>query len=150
MVSEMDTKYWIDWISLFTEKLHCRVRTELWGYSDEENFSAGDLHKMKYSGIRPAFGYPSLPDPSEMVDAWRVMNVEKETGIVLTESYAMTPAASVSGIYLAHPQAKYFGVGKVTKEQVTDYAKRKRCAFNQAERWLAGNLSYDWKFDWIL
>ncbi|XP_055334894.1 methionine synthase-like [Paramacrobiotus metropolitanus] len=126
----------------FAEELHLRVRKEFWGYSEEENLSVLDLHKVKYAGIRPAFGYPSLPDPTEMAKAWSLLDVEAQTGIKLTESYAMLPAATVSGIYLAHPHASYFSVGKVTKEQVTDYAGRKGITIKEAEKWLSGNLSY--------
>ena len=119
------------------------MRKEYWGYDQDEDLAVTDLHKVKYAGIRPAFGYPSLPDPTEMASAWRTLNVEKETGITLTEGYAMRPAASVSGLYFAHPEASYFSVGKVDKEQVAEYAKRKGLEVREVEKWLCGNLAYD-------
>jgi hypothetical protein len=95
-----------------------RVRTDLWGYSSERNMAAEDMHKIRYSGIRPAPGYPTQPDHTEKLTMWDMMEAETATGIGLTESLAMTPAASVSGLYLAHPEAKYFSVGKIQKDQV--------------------------------
>ena len=102
----------------FAEKLHSLVRTELWGDSKEENFTAQDLHRLKYHGIRPAPGYPTQPDHQEKITMWELMNVERETGIRLTDNLAMFPAASVSGIYFAHPKSEYFSVGKIQQDQV--------------------------------
>eukprot|EP01124_Arcella_intermedia_P021723 TRINITY_DN3091_c2_g1_i1.p1 TRINITY_DN3091_c2_g1~~TRINITY_DN3091_c2_g1_i1.p1 ORF type:complete len:1250 (-),score=329.10 TRINITY_DN3091_c2_g1_i1:66-3815(-) len=117
----------------FAEVLHAEVRKTYWGYSPEENFTASDLHKIKYRGIRPAPGYPMQPDHHEKHALWTLMNVEKETGIRLTESLAMMPAASVCGLYLANPEAKYFSLGKITKEQVQDYANRKQKSVQDVE-----------------
>ncbi|OWA53324.1 Methionine synthase [Hypsibius exemplaris] len=127
----------------FAEELHLRVRREFWGYCPKEELTATDLHRVRYQGIRPAFGYPSLPDPREMETAWNLMDVERQTGVILTESYAMKPAAAVSGVYIAHPQSSYHSVGKVTKEQVVDYAKRKGEDLQLTEKWLSANLGYD-------
>lgn len=96
-----------------------------------------------FLGIRPAPGYPSQPDHTEKRTMWRLMNAEQEAGIVLTESLAMWPAASVCGLYIAHPQAEYFSVGKITKEQICDYANRKKVNVAEAEKWLGPNLAYD-------
>jgi len=109
----------------FAEVLHVEVRKKYWGYSPDETFTASDLHKIKYRGIRPAPGYPTQPDHDEKYTLWRLMDVEKNVSIELTESFAMWPSASVCGIYLANPEAKYFSVGKITKEQIVDYASRK-------------------------
>uniref|UniRef100_A0A3P9N267 Methionine synthase n=1 Tax=Poecilia reticulata TaxID=8081 RepID=A0A3P9N267_POERE len=127
----------------FAEELHVRVRKELWGYSSDEVLQASDLHRVRYQGIRPAAGYPSQPDHTEKLTMWRLAAVQKETGIGLTESLAMTPAASVSGLYFSHPQASYFAVGKITKEQVEDYGKRKGTSTEEVERWLAPILGYE-------
>ncbi|XP_014328561.1 methionine synthase [Xiphophorus maculatus] len=127
----------------FAEELHVRVRKELWGYSSDEALQASDLHRVRYQGIRPAAGYPSQPDHTEKLTMWRLAAVLEETGIDLTESLAMTPAASVSGLYFSHPQASYFAVGKITKEQVEDYGKRKGMSTEEVERWLAPILGYE-------
>ncbi len=119
------------------------MRTELWGYSRNEDLAAEDLLKIKYSGIRPAPGYPTQPDHTEKRTMWDLMSVESETGIGLTDSLAMTPAASVSGIYFAHDKSKYFSVGKVQKDQVADYADRKGMSVAEVEKWLSVNLAYD-------
>jgi len=124
----------------FAERLHERVRKEFWGYAADENFSDDDLVKEKYVGIRPAPGYPACPDHTEKQKIWDLLDVEKNTGITLTESFAMYPAASVSGWYFAHPDSRYFSVGKITKEHVVDYAKRKNMNIYDVERWLAPNL----------
>ncbi|XP_024140569.1 methionine synthase isoform X2 [Oryzias melastigma] len=127
----------------FAEELHARVRKELWAYSAEEALQASDLHRVRYQGIRPAAGYPSQPDHTEKVTMWSLAAVEEKTGIGLTESLAMTPAASVSGLYFSNPQASYFAVGKITKEQVEDYARRKGMSVEEVERWLAPILAYE-------
>uniref|UniRef100_A0A3P9MGB5 5-methyltetrahydrofolate-homocysteine methyltransferase n=1 Tax=Oryzias latipes TaxID=8090 RepID=A0A3P9MGB5_ORYLA len=127
----------------FAEELHARVRKELWAYSTEEALQASDLHRLRYQGIRPAAGYPSQPDHTEKITMWNLAAVEEMTGIALTESLAMTPAASVSGLYFSNPQASYFAVGKITKEQVEDYARRKEMSVEEVERWLAPILGYD-------
>ena len=126
----------------FAEWLHREARKE-WGYGKEEDFSNEDLIKEQYRGIRPAPGYPASPDHTEKQILWDLLEAEKHTGITLTESYAMFPAASVSGLYFAHPQAKYFGVGKIDKDQVKDYAERKQMELSKIERWLSPNLFYD-------
>ena len=120
---------------------HERIRKEIWGYSDED-FSNEDLIQEKYLGIRPAPGYPACPDHSEKAKLWQLLDVEKHTGIKLTENFAMDPAASVSGWYFAHPKAQYFNVGKITQEQIEDYAKRKSFSVDEVERLLATNLDY--------
>ncbi len=127
----------------FAERLHARVRRELWGYAASETLSNEDLILEKYRGIRPAPGYPAQPDHTEKGTLWRLMDVEKAAGIQLTESYAMWPGAAVSGLYLAHPDSHYFGVGKVERDQVEDYAARKGWTIAETERWLAPVLNYD-------
>jgi 5-methyltetrahydrofolate--homocysteine methyltransferase len=127
----------------FAERLHERVRRELWGYAAAETFSKEDLIGEKYRGIRPAPGYPAQPDHTEKATLWELMDVQDATGITLTESYAMWPGSSVSGLYLSHPDSHYFGVGKIERDQVEDYAKRKRWTVAEAERWLAPVLNYD-------
>uniref|UniRef100_A0A673ANA0 Methionine synthase-like n=1 Tax=Sphaeramia orbicularis TaxID=375764 RepID=A0A673ANA0_9TELE len=127
----------------FAEELHARVRKELWGYSADEALQTLDLHRVRYQGIRPAAGYPSQPDHTEKTTMWSLAGIQEKTGIALTESLAMTPAASVSGLYFSNPQASYFAVGKITKEQVEDYAKRKGQSESEVERWLAPILAYD-------
>ena len=127
----------------FAERMHERVRRELWGYASAETFSKEDLIGEKYRGIRPAPGYPAQPDHTEKATLWNLMDVEDATGIVLTESYAMWPGSSVSGLYFSHPDSHYFGVGKIERDQVEDYAKRKGWTVAEAERWLAPVLNYD-------
>ncbi len=127
----------------FAETMHEKVRRELWGYASDENLSNDDLIAEKYQGIRPAPGYPACPDHTEKGTLWQLLEAEKNTGVSLTESFAMTPTASVSGFYFANPDAKYFGLGKIERDQVEDYAKRKGMDFAIAERWLAPNLNYD-------
>ncbi|WP_169569715.1 methionine synthase [Sneathiella limimaris] len=125
------------------EYMHERVRKELWGYAAEEELDNSQLIKEEYRGIRPAPGYPACPDHSEKVGLFDLLDAENRIGAQLTESFAMLPASSVSGYYFAHPEARYFGVGKISKDQVEDYAKRKNVTVEQAERWLASNLGYD-------
>ncbi|CAG2161829.1 unnamed protein product [Oppiella nova] len=127
----------------FAEELHERVRKELWGYSREEQLDANDLLKVKYDGIRPAPGYPSQPDHTEKLTIWELMDVEKQTGIRLTESLAIMPAASTCGLYFAHPMSYYFAVGKVQSDQVCDYAKRKAQSVETVEKWLSPILAYE-------
>ena len=127
----------------FAEKLHELVRKEVWAYSPDEALTPDDLLKVKYVGIRPAPGYPSQPDHTEKATMWRMMDVEAQTGITLTESLAMLPAASVSGLYFGGRGAQYFAVGKVTAEQVADYALRKKMDPTEAERWLSTALNYE-------
>jgi len=127
----------------FAEEMHQRVRTDLWGYCSKENLLAADLHRIKYNGIRPAPGYPTQPDHTEKLTMWRLLQAELRIGIRLTDSLAMDPAASVSGLYFAHPKSTYFGVGKITEEQVRNYAERKGIDVSEVEKWLRINLSYD-------
>jgi 5-methyltetrahydrofolate--homocysteine methyltransferase len=126
----------------FAEMLHKRARTE-WGFGRNESLSTEDLIEEKYRGIRPASGYPSCPDHTEKAMLWKLLDVETATGIRLTESYAMYPGASVSGFYFAHPQARYFAVDFISRDQVQNYAARKGTTISEVERWLAPNLSYD-------
>ncbi len=126
----------------FAELLHKKVRTEIWGYSKNENLSTEQLIKEEYAGIRPAPGYPAQPDHTEKPTIWKLLDVEKNTGIILTESLAMVPTAAVSGLYFANKDAHYFGTGKITKEQVVDYAKRKGLSIEETERWLGQILGY--------
>ena len=126
----------------FAEHLHEQVRKKYWGYSADENLSNEDLIKEKYIGIRPAPGYPAQPDHTEKIILFELLDVEKNTSIKLTESLAMYPAASVSGLYFAHPEAKYFNVGKIDKDQVLDYHRRKGMSVEEIERWLSPILNY--------
>jgi 5-methyltetrahydrofolate--homocysteine methyltransferase len=124
------------------EHLHERVRLA-WGYGRDERLSKEDLIAEKYRGIRPAPGYPACPDHTEKATLWRLLHVEESTGMRLTESFAMWPASSVSGLYFAHPGARYFGLGKIGEDQVLDYHVRKGMSTAEVERWLAPNLGYD-------
>lgn len=126
----------------FAELMHEKVRKELWGYAKDEQWSNEELIKEKYQGIRPAPGYPACPDHTEKETLFKLLNVEKHTGISLTESFAMYPASSVSGFYFARPETKYFGLGKISKDQVEDYARRKQMKMDEVEKWLAPNLNY--------
>ncbi|MDB6110170.1 MAG: metH, partial [Pedosphaera sp.] len=126
----------------FAEYLHKRAREE-WGFGKTENLSHEELIREKYRGIRPAAGYPACPDHTEKGILWQLLDVEKTTGIKLTESYAMWPASSVSGLYFAHPEAKYFGVGKIERDQILDYHLRRQMDLQTVERWLSPNLNYD-------
>ena len=127
----------------FAEKLHELVRREYWGYGKDENLTVDDMLKVKYQGIRPAPGYPSQPDHTEKSIMWQLMDAEAASGITLTESLAMFPAASVSGLYFGGKCSQYFAVGKVTKEQVAEYAARKKMDVLEAERWLRSMLNYE-------
>ncbi|HEY9218045.1 MAG TPA: vitamin B12 dependent-methionine synthase activation domain-containing protein, partial [Phenylobacterium sp.] len=127
----------------FAEALHRKVRTELWAYAPDEPFDIDALIAERYRGIRPAPGYPAQPDHTEKTTLFRLLDAERHTGIELTESLAMNPPASVSGLFLAHPEAHYFGVGRIERDQVADYAARKGWDVKTAERWLAPILNYD-------
>ena len=126
----------------FAEVLHQKVRTEFWGYATEDHLSNEDLIREKYQGIRPAPGYPACPDHTEKSTLFSLLNAPESAGIILTESMAMLPAASVSGWYFAHPQSKYFGLGKINKDQVAHYAERKGMDMDTAEKWLSPILAY--------
>ena len=118
------------------EYLHHYTRTTLWGFLPNEPFDNDTFIKEKYQGIRPAPGYPACPDHTEKIKLFQLLEVEKNIGITLTESMAMYPASSVSGWYMAHPEAKYFGIGKIHKDQLQSYAARKGWTIDEAERWL--------------
>ncbi|WP_342360744.1 methionine synthase [Terrarubrum flagellatum] len=126
----------------FAERMHERVRKEFWGYAADENLSSDDLITEKYRGIRPAAGYPAQPDHTEKATLFRLLNAERRIGVALTENFAMWPGASVSGLYFSHPESHYFGVAKVERDQVADYALRKGMSLSEAERWLAPILNY--------
>jgi 5-methyltetrahydrofolate--homocysteine methyltransferase len=126
----------------FAECLHKRVRDE-WGYGCEEGLSSADLIAEKYRGIRPAAGYPACPDHTEKGTLWRLLDVQAKTGMLITESFAMWPGSSVSGLYFAHPESRYFSLGKIDRDQVVDYAERKGMTVAEVERWLGQNLNYD-------
>ncbi|MCF8504265.1 MAG: methionine synthase [Caulobacter sp.] len=127
----------------FAEAMHHRVRTELWGYAPDEAFDLDTLIGEKYRGIRPAPGYPAQPDHTEKATLFKLLDAEAQTGMKLTESFAMSPAAAVSGLYFSHPQAHYFGVGRIDRDQIADYAARKGWDVATAERWLSPILAYD-------
>jgi 5-methyltetrahydrofolate--homocysteine methyltransferase len=126
----------------FAELMHKKLRREIWGYAADENLKNEELIKEEYAGIRPAPGYPAQPEHTEKLTIWNLLEVEKNTGMQLTESMAMIPTAAVSGLYFAHPQSHYFGLGKIQKDQVSDYAKRKGMTTADAERWLGPALAY--------
>jgi len=126
----------------FAEKMHEEVRKNFWAYAPDERFSNEELIKEKYTGIRPAPGYPACPDHTEKRTLFDLLEAEKNTGIHLTESFAMYPTAAVSGFYFSHPNSRYFGLGKIAKDQVEDYARRKGASLDDTERWLSPNLSY--------
>jgi len=127
----------------FAEHLHERVRKEFWGYVENETLSNEELIAEKYRGIRPAPGYPACPDHTEKASLWALLQPEKNVGISLTENFAMLPTAAVSGWYFSHPNSQYFGVGKIAKDQVEEYAKRKEISTEEAEKWLAPVLGYE-------
>jgi 5-methyltetrahydrofolate--homocysteine methyltransferase len=124
------------------EYLHEQVRKQYWGYGASESLSNEELIREAYEGIRPAPGYPANPDHTEKRTIWRLLEVEKHTGISLTESLAMYPAASVSGLYIGHPEGRYFGLGRIARDQVEDYARRKGQSVQETERWMASVLGY--------
>ena len=125
------------------EALHQRVRTDLWGYAPDEALDNDALVREQYRGIRPAPGYPACPEHSEKTTLFSLLDARGNAGMELTESFAMTPAAAVSGLYFSHPGSQYFVIGRLSREQVADYARRKGVPLQQAERWLASNLDYD-------
>lgn len=127
----------------FAEHMHQRVRREFWGYAPKETASGEDLIAERYDGIRPAPGYPAQPDHTEKATLFRLLNATEEAGVTLTQSFAMHPASSVSGLYFSHPESVYFGVGKIEKDQVEDYARRKNMDLDDVERWLSPILNYD-------
>ncbi|HET9861220.1 MAG TPA: methionine synthase [Nocardioidaceae bacterium] len=127
----------------FAERMHERVRQELWGYAADESLSNEDLIRETYAGIRPAPGYPACPEHTEKATLWELLDVERNTGITLTDSMAMWPGAAVSGWYFSHPDSQYFVVGRIGRDQVEDYAARKGWSQAEAERWLAPNLGYE-------
>ena len=126
----------------YAELMHQRVRTTLWGFATDENLANDELIAEAYQGIRPAPGYPASPDHTEKQTLWELLDAEKNTGIKLTESYAMWPGSSVSGFYFSHPDSRYFGVGKIARDQVDDYARRKGLSRQEVEKWLAPQLNY--------
>jgi 5-methyltetrahydrofolate--homocysteine methyltransferase len=126
----------------FAEMLHKKVRAE-WGFGRTENLTTEDLIRERYRGIRPAPGYPACPDHTEKPKLFQLLDVERHTGIRLTENFAMLPASSVSGMYFAHPESKYFSVGKINRDQVEDYARRKGMSVAEIEHWLSPWLAYD-------
>jgi 5-methyltetrahydrofolate--homocysteine methyltransferase len=123
--------------------MHERVRREFWGYSPNENYTNAELIKEEYRGIRPAPGYPAQPDHTEKATLFKLLDAEAKAGIKLTESYAMWPGSAVSGLYFSHPESRYFGTGKIERDQVADYARRKGWDMATAERWLGPILNYD-------
>ncbi|KEA63369.1 5-methyltetrahydrofolate--homocysteine methyltransferase [Marinobacterium lacunae] len=127
----------------FAERMHERVRKEFWGYASDESFDNEALIKEQYKGIRPAPGYPACPDHTEKGLLWELLDVDHTAGMTLTDSYAMLPTAAVSGWYFSHPESQYFGVAKISEDQVESYAKRKGMSMDEAERWLAPNLGYE-------
>jgi len=127
----------------FAERLHQRVRREFWGYAADETLTGAELIAAKYQGIRPAPGYPAQPDHTEKATLFHLLGGGGDVGVTLTESFAMWPGASVCGLYFSHPEAAYFGVGKIERDQVEDYAARKGWPRAEAERWLAPILNYD-------
>jgi len=127
----------------FAEWLHAKVRRELWGYAKDETLGVEEMIAEKYRGIRPAPGYPAQPDHTEKTTLFDILDARRHTGMDLTESLAMTPPASVSGLYFAHPEAEYFGVGRIDRDQVADYARRKGWDVKEAERWLSPILGYE-------
>lgn len=126
----------------FAERMHERVRREFWGYAEDESRTNEELIKESYQGIRPAPGYPACPDHTEKGPLFELLGATQNLGVDLTEHYAMTPAASVSGFYFSHPDSRYFGLGKIDKDQVEDYAKRKKMEVSEVERWLSPVLVY--------
>jgi 5-methyltetrahydrofolate--homocysteine methyltransferase len=125
------------------ERMHQRVRREFWAYDAGETLSNSDLIAERYRGIRPAPGYPAQPDHTEKKTVFKLLGGERAVGVTLTESFAMWPGASVCGLYFSHPESHYFGVGKIERDQVADYARRKEETLAEMERWLAPILNYD-------
>ena len=130
-------------VTAFGDEECARVRRDYWGYAADEDLDNQGLIEERYQGIRPAMGYPASPDHTEKDLLWELLDAEANTGIWLTESKAMVPTAAVSGLYFAHPEARYFAVCKLNRDQVADYAERKEMTLAEMERWLAPNLAYD-------
>ena len=130
-------------VEALSERMHERVRKEFWGYAAAETLDNDAMIAEQYQGIRPAPGYPACPDHTEKGTLWQLLDVEAQIGMKITESFAMYPAASVSGWYFSHPESRYFGIGRIARDQVEDYAKRKGMTLEQAERWLAPVLGYE-------
>ena len=126
----------------FAERMHERVRKEFWAYNSDESYDNKELIKEAYPGIRPAPGYPACPDHTEKASLFSLLDARQKIGVDLTEHFAMTPAASVSGFYFSHPESRYFGLGKIDRDQVESYAERKNMTIEETERWLSPNLSY--------
>ena len=126
----------------FAERMHELTRKELWGYAPDEDLDEEAFMQCRYRGIRPAPGYPACPDHTEKVSLFELLDTVKSTGIYLTENYAMSPASSVSGIYFAHPESKYFALGAIDRDQVEEYAARKNMSVKEIEKWLSPNLGY--------
>jgi 5-methyltetrahydrofolate--homocysteine methyltransferase len=127
----------------FAEHMHMRVRREFWGYAKDETLENEQLINEEYSGIRPAPGYPACPDHTEKGPLFELLGATEKAGIIVTESFAMVPTAAVSGFYFSHPESTFFAVGKIGKDQVEDYARRKGWTVEMAERWLAPVLAYE-------
>lgn len=130
-------------VEAFAEYLHREIRVDMWGYASDEKLDEADLLKIKYDGIRPAPGYPSQPDHTEKTTMWNLIQAKELAGIELTESLSMMPASSVSALVFAHPESKYFAVGQIGKDQVTDYSSRKEAELETTERWLSPMLNYE-------
>ena len=126
----------------FAEKLHEMVRKDYWGYAKDESLANDELIKEKYQGIRPAPGYPACPDHTEKGTLWQLLKADEKIGLQITESFAMYPTAAVSGFYFANPESRYFGLGKINKDQIEDYALRKEMDIETVERWVGPNLGY--------
>ena len=126
----------------FAELMHEMVRKNLWGFAKNENLSHDQIILGQYRSIRPAPGYPACPDHTEKPTIFKILDATKATGITLTETFAMFPTAAVCGLYFAHPQSKYFAIGKIAQDQIIDYAKRKGMSVKEAEKWLGPNLGY--------
>jgi 5-methyltetrahydrofolate--homocysteine methyltransferase len=127
----------------FAERMHARIRREFWGYAADETFSPQALLAEPYRGIRPAPGYPAQPDHTEKGTLFELLSAEQHLGMCLTESFAMRPSASICGLYFSHPDSHYFGIGKIERDQVEDYSRRKGWTTEEAEKWLAPILNYD-------
>jgi 5-methyltetrahydrofolate--homocysteine methyltransferase len=127
----------------FAEWLHWMVRTRIWGYASDEELSLDNMLRERYRGIRPAAGYPACPDHREKITIFKVLGAEELAGIRLTESLMMVPGASVSGMYFAHPEARYFNLGKIGRDQVEDYARRRGISMGEAERFIRQGLNYE-------
>jgi 5-methyltetrahydrofolate--homocysteine methyltransferase len=127
----------------FAELMHLRTRREFWGYAADEELTNEELIEEKYQGIRPAPGYPACPDHTEKALLWQLLDADTNSVVTLTESYAMHPAAAVSGFYFAHPDARYFGTGRIGQDQVEEYARRKGMEKSEIERWLSPILAYE-------